>query len=217
MADDVDSGCAGDTTCNGLGACDRQNGESCADATDCASRQCVDGICCATSCDDTCYACNVTGQEGTCAPLARVEDPAAATPCAGASYCEAGPGNAPVCTPKLADGVPCTFALQCESGLCSTYYVDADHDGYGSRAVTTCGARPATGAAAVGGDCCDSAADVHPGVTTFSYVANACGKFDFNCDGVEERPNGQIVACGQRTPIVTSKADLVIDLRVGCR
>ena len=216
LTDDVDSACAGDTTCNGLGACDRKNGQACAGATDCASRQCVDGICCATTCEGTCYACNVSGKEGACAPITRVEDPAAATPCTGASYCDAHPDHAPVCLPKLADGVPCTFALQCESGVCGTYYVDADNDGYGLRAVTTCGRRPAPGASAVGGDCCDSAANVNPGITTFSVVPNACGKFDFNCDGIEERVNGKTVPCGTGIRIMLSKLN-GIDTRVGCR
>jgi hypothetical protein len=215
-SDDPDSGCTGDATCNGLGDCARKNGQPCAGDTDCASRECVDGICCEAACAEACFACNVVGAEGTCTPLVRAEDPDAAMPCAGGRYCDAGAGDAPVCALKLADGEPCTFAVQCASGTCGTYYLDADGDGYGARTVQTCGRQPAPGASARGGDCCDADATAHPGVITFSYQPNACGRFDFNCDGVEERPNGLTVACGSGVSIMLPKLG-GSDTRVGCR
>src|SRR4030095_6026889 len=36
--------------------------------TECASSQCVDGVCCNTSCSTTCASCNLPGTAGTCTP-----------------------------------------------------------------------------------------------------------------------------------------------------
>ena len=216
LTDDVDSACTGDMTCGELGTCVRKNGQSCNGATDCASRQCVDGVCCETACDDACYACNLPGKEGRCAPLARVEDPSAALACTGSRYCDVGSDGAPACFPKLADGVACTFAVQCDSGVCGTYYLDADNDGFGTRAVMTCGKTPPAGAAAVGGDCCDADPNAHPGVTTFSYVPSVCGKFDFNCDGLEEKTSRVVAECGSGASFIVRTLGGT-DNRVGCR
>ncbi len=50
-------------------------GEACTDAIECGdSLSCVDGYCCDTACGDgdatDCQACNVSGSEGTCTPIA---------------------------------------------------------------------------------------------------------------------------------------------------
>ena len=45
-------------------------GVACAAAGDCHSGQCVDGVCCSTSCSGQCQACNVAGKVGTCSPVA---------------------------------------------------------------------------------------------------------------------------------------------------
>src|SRR2546422_149456 len=41
-------------------------GIACGGATQCASGQCVDGVCCATACTGQCQACDVPGSAGTC-------------------------------------------------------------------------------------------------------------------------------------------------------
>lgn len=67
--DDPDS-CTGASTCDPGGACRKKNGQACAQATDCASGQCVDGFCCERACGGQCEACDVGGHEGKCIPVA---------------------------------------------------------------------------------------------------------------------------------------------------
>ena len=45
----------------------KTNGAACGCAADCSSGFCVDGVCCASACTETCKACNVQGAVGTCA------------------------------------------------------------------------------------------------------------------------------------------------------
>jgi hypothetical protein len=52
------------------------DGSSCTGGAECASGICADGVCCNRACDGLCQACNVTGMEGTCAPVPAGEDPA---------------------------------------------------------------------------------------------------------------------------------------------
>jgi len=67
-----------------------------------------------------------------------------------------------------------------------TYYRDADADGYGDAktSTTVCGAAPA-GYVSSSSDCCDSDANAHPGQTGFYSSPDACGSYDYNCDGVD--------------------------------
>lgn len=43
-----------------------KNGTPCASAASCASDHCIDGVCCDTTCGNTCEACDVAGSTGTC-------------------------------------------------------------------------------------------------------------------------------------------------------
>jgi hypothetical protein len=45
-------------------------GAPCHTNRDCTSGFCVDDVCCGTACDQSCVACNVSGQEGTCLTVA---------------------------------------------------------------------------------------------------------------------------------------------------
>lgn len=77
----------------------------------------------------------------------------------------------------------------------STWYRDADGDGYGSAVTTTvCTGKQPTGYTDKTGDCCDDggnltlAAQIHPGQTAwFENAANLCGvTWDYNCSGGHE-------------------------------
>ena len=67
--------------------CKTRLGQTCASFTDCASGNCVDGVCC-DSAATPCKACNLAGKRGTCAymPWARKT--------VGAPACARGPGRA---------------------------------------------------------------------------------------------------------------------------
>jgi hypothetical protein len=67
------------------------------------------------------------------------------------------------------------------------WYPDADGDGFGdgnSGPVLQCVA-PA-GYVADSTDCCDSDPNAHPGQTALFSAPDACGSFDYNCDGILE-------------------------------
>jgi hypothetical protein len=71
------STCASDNECQNGFFCDtnqtcqvkRPLGQSCSVKTECSSGFCVDGVCCNLTCDQTCYACNLTDSVGTCNPV----------------------------------------------------------------------------------------------------------------------------------------------------
>jgi hypothetical protein len=77
---------------------------------------------------------------------------------------------------------------------------DLDHDGHASKA---CG----------GDDCCDNDARTQPGASDFQDSADACGKFDYNCDGKEEHEFGKSTVCDQ--PIVCADPGFVTDTTCG--
>src|SRR6202012_2484382 len=53
------------------GQCKAQNpdGTACRADDQCVNGHCVDGLCCNTSCDGQCEACDVTTAKGTCTPV----------------------------------------------------------------------------------------------------------------------------------------------------
>lgn len=112
-ADDPDT-CSGTNTCNASGACKKRLGIGCSGPADCSSAFCVDSICCATACNGSgdCYACNVAGKLGTCAPVAAYSEHAG---CSLNKACD-GKGEC-----KIKDGASCACPAppsQCISGLC---------------------------------------------------------------------------------------------------
>lgn len=88
------------------------NGVSCNSFADCGSGFCVDGVCCNSTCNSLCQACNVSGSVGTCTNFTANTDPynECPTECNGAGACEA------------ANGTACTLASQCQSGNCVDNY-----------------------------------------------------------------------------------------------
>src|SRR6185503_3574689 len=93
----------------------RPNGSGCsaASAGTCASKNCVDGVCCAETaaeCNGTCKACNVPGKLGTCSDVpAGIPDDT----CASDQVCD------PTHTCKKPLGQICAVFSDCGSGHCA--------------------------------------------------------------------------------------------------
>ena len=143
---------------------------------------------------------------GHCAALTSGKDPNATMPCGGSSSCFLPPTSSTVPACKLVDGTACQGDGDCMSGHCLTYYADADGDGYGgSDQAHFCeqlNAPPPAGYAAYSGDCCDLDSGANPGFNSnnFLRMPDACGSFDWNCDGVVKQQQTCTVnggACGQ--------------------
>jgi hypothetical protein len=195
FTDDADSGCSGASTCNGLGECHLENGSACSAGSDCVSLSCTDGVCCNEACDGTCYSCDQAGSVGTCKSIDGAQDPSAVVACTGNDICTTPAGGAPSC--KIKDGEPCTNSADCLHASCLTIYRDADGDGYGGTVSRICTTSVPAGYVATGGDCCDSDAQAHPGQSNYYTVEDACGSFDWNCNGTIDRSSTvSSAACG---------------------
>jgi hypothetical protein len=144
-------------------------GQTCTSASACESGLCVDGRCCDRACDGTCEACDLAGQEGTCALV--TGKPRGTRSC-GAGDPTCGPScdgkAAKSCVAFVAAGTPCraascqvattTRAATCdgvgacgklETASCAGYACDAS----GTTCRTAC-ALP--GECADGFDCVDT-------------------------------------------------------------
>ncbi|MFO0675837.1 MAG: hypothetical protein U0169_04845 [Polyangiaceae bacterium] len=104
---------------------DTPDGAPCTAASECASRFCVDGVCCASACTGTCLTCAVT--PGTCTPVRNADD---ADSCPGARSCDA-TGQ---CRARPAE--LCASDADCVTGHCA--------DGVCCDRACTGGARSAT-------------------------------------------------------------------------
>lgn len=84
------TGCVVTANCDETGWCDltqgsmtdpgtcaqkKVNGAPCYGDDQCVSAVCVDGVCCNTSCDQQCQACDLPGFAGSCQPVGAVNDP----------------------------------------------------------------------------------------------------------------------------------------------
>ena len=169
--------------------------EGCAASSECASGFCVDGVCCNTACDGQCFNCNQAGTVGYCTAQTTGDDLDAATPCTGSHTCSAPNTTFNVGGCRMKDLQACKTAGDCASLNCETWYVDHDHDGYGDSNTTLklCeepGAAAPGGYVNTGGDCCDGDAYAYPGATRYFTSADACGSYDYNCDGIIQGSNG---------------------------
>jgi len=158
-ADDLDT-CTGSNTCSSSGSCLAKNGQSCTSAAQCASGNCVDGVCCNTSCAGGCDVCNATA--GTCSVVAQGT---AGVGC-GAYVCN---GSAPSCPSTCGNDADCA-------------------SGYYCGAAGTCVARKAQGATcnqAAGADCKSSGCRVcSTGNCIDGYCCDsACGGSCDACNG----------------------------------
>lgn len=102
----------------------RKSGETCAASEECASRYCVDGICCKTACNDGCGQCagDNGGVKGVCSPrnAERTCGTADRYKCNGASVsCPTECENASVCAPSFSciDHQCSTFSTVCVDDL----------------------------------------------------------------------------------------------------
>src|SRR5579863_443025 len=180
-------------------------GAACSSNTDCSSGFCTDGVCCDSACGQTCYSCALQAALGHCAALTTGLDPDATVACSAPSACYV-PASSSVPACKLVDGSTCQGDGDCISSHCLTYYVDADGDGYGtSEQAHFCeelNAAPPPGYAAYSGDCCDLDSGANPAFDSSQFLTmpDACGSFDWNCNGVvaqQKTCSSGAVACGQ--------------------
>ncbi len=80
---------------------------------------------------------------------------------------------------------------------CPTYYPDSDGDGYGDATHPLASCTKPTGYVTNGDDCCDTDSRAKPGQTQAFELANACGSFDFNCDGKETPQSNGPTGCSE--------------------
>lgn len=112
------SDCAPNHYCLG-GDCwpEKPTGQTCNNAFECSSGNCVDGYCCDSACGGTCRACDVAGDEGTCTLHTANTDPE--DECAGS--CQSCDGNG-ACHPTGSGFDPkdeCTQQAPCgQNGYC---------------------------------------------------------------------------------------------------
>ena len=93
-----DGRCPGATFCAPSGACEarRANSSTCSTGEICASGNCVDGVCCETTCAGTCLSCALEGTLGTCTAVPDGQDPdleCAGGFCSGSGRCAVGDGG----------------------------------------------------------------------------------------------------------------------------
>jgi hypothetical protein len=180
-------------------------GTSCAAGSGCQSGFCIDGVCCDSACEGQCYSCSQVNAAGHCAPQTQGPDAIAAKPCVGPNACFFDQATRlSVC--KVKDGAACDQDDDCGSGHCLTYYVDADGDGYGTaesaKFCAELNGQAPSGYSAYAGDCCDIDSGANPGFDSSTYLEfpDACGSFDWNCNGVvaqkETCPQQPDLACG---------------------
>ncbi|MBK9265465.1 MAG: hypothetical protein IPM54_37475 [Polyangiaceae bacterium] len=105
---------AASESCDGNGFCKLANGENCTQGLECISGFCVDGVCCNSACTTVCSSCAVTGNVGSCSPIALGNDDffppnacvGADRQCNGAGAC------------KRFNGTQCASGTDCVSNFC---------------------------------------------------------------------------------------------------
>ena len=176
----------------------------CSADAECASGFCVDGVCCDSACDGQCSVCNVAGNVGYCTGQLFGDDTTSTETCTGAHTCAITIPSLNLAPCRLKTLQACKTNSDCASLLCQTFYVDHDRDGYGDANTTLklCevdGATPPLGYAAQSGDCCDTDANAFPGQGKYFAGKDACGSWDYSCDGKVVSQNGApIQDCGQQ-------------------
>ena len=123
-----DAQCAAGFACAPNGSCKRAAGQACGGQGECASGNCVDGVCCASASCTDCLSCNVTGHEGACFPVsASTADGACVATCVGSQLSGLCDGTG---TCRLAAACPGGYlcnnstqcAVSCTTSCASGYY-----------------------------------------------------------------------------------------------
>lgn len=180
---DCTGGAACETTCDGQGACVScglfgcdSTGDAC--LTTCSSTsECKDTAWCDT---DTCVARKANGDPCT--------DPDECTSgtCAAGFCCETACDEPNSCSTGTCS---CAGVVCATDDACTSFYADADDDGFGDPAVST----PACKSAAPAGhvenadDCYDKNPSAKPGQKAWFTVERGDGSFDYDCSKAEEK------------------------------
>jgi hypothetical protein len=129
--------CTGSTGAPGSCVAKKANGATCTATKECASGNCVDGVCCSTSSCQACQSCNLNGL-GTCSNVGlNLADPpncAANPPCGNTGFCD---GNG-ACQ-QTASSVSCGLAQSCTG---TTYQPPSHCSGTGTcsqQSTSSCG------------------------------------------------------------------------------
>lgn len=138
----------------------RLSGETCGANDDCASRYCVDGICCHTACNDGCGQCGGEegGEKGQCAPKK-----AGATCGVASRYACSGASTTCPSECTASDASVCAPGLVCRDSQCTPFAAQCFDD---FSAITETGPVSCGGYRCTGGACkgtCESVDDCSPG------------------------------------------------------
>jgi hypothetical protein len=160
------TGCSSGNVCT-AGSCGlKVTGSACTAGGQCASNECVDGVCCTSACSGQCEACDVTGQVGTCTtltsgaphgsrPACTTDGTACAGACGGTATACTYPGASTGCRTQTCSSATLTLAATCNgAGACPAVMQQ------------TCTV-PANGSAVCSGNAC--------GVTCNTYYQPAAG------------------------------------------
>ena len=77
----------------------------------------------------------------------------------------------------------------------TVFYADADGDGYGDAATGATACSAPSGYVSDDTDCCDIDGGAYPGSPLWGTGLNACGDFDYDCDGTETKQYTDIGSC----------------------
>ena len=119
------SDCAPGNVCNS-GMCGLKHpGQACAGAGECASNNCVDGVCCTSPSCGTCQACNVMGSAGTCTNVsASAAEPhggctgSSNSPCGNNGTCDGTGHCANIAVGTSCGAAACTASTDTPVGAC---------------------------------------------------------------------------------------------------
>jgi hypothetical protein len=148
------------TTCSGLCSTQCDNycsgsacagvkkalGQVCTQSCECGSGNCVDGVCCNSSCTGACKACNIANSVGTCTNRAKGTDPENGC---GNYYCN----DSGACFTKCSGG---TTLAGCGTGICKSKAFCSPSGG--------CATDLKSGSACIVGCVCDSGVCLYPGL-----------------------------------------------------